>query len=111
MKKLILILTLLSFYPRAQAQIQPYQCQIFSIPRGQMPYTDCYYQVYLNLNVNPNTFWSSQRSFGPNSILNACETARRWAWQNCQQTNYSWYGGRGLCFNQYYQCQTYIPVL
>jgi hypothetical protein len=42
MKKLILLLALMSIYPQAQAQVQPYQCQVFAIPRGQMPYTNLF---------------------------------------------------------------------
>jgi len=108
MKKQALFYFLFFLFSAGDSLAQFYQCPTFFIPPNQMPYTTCTFHVHLN--PTPHTFWNQQVRYGFNHVYNACESARVFAWQTCQQANFSWYGGRAMCLNQYYQCQSYIPA-
>jgi hypothetical protein len=97
-----------------QEQAYPYQCQIFNIPANQIPYTQCTYQVYLQSYIGPRPgptfFWNNQVAYGINHEFLACNWARNYAGQQCQQAAWQWYGGRAACYDQFYRCTSYIPV-
>ncbi|MDH4467562.1 MAG: hypothetical protein QE271_05840 [Bacteriovoracaceae bacterium] len=126
-----LLATVLSFLVIAAAQANedaesefasnssyPYQCQVIRIPANQIPYTLCNYQFYLQPYIGPipgpgpgpRFYWSDQIAYGINHEIRACDMARNFAWQTCQQATWQWYSGRATCFDQFYRCTSYIPA-